>query len=153
MGKLLIMSTNPQANPQTNPQTNPQATGKDEPLTASAFRDLAAVIDIFRTLGGINQLEATIKSHAEKIEQVTQSVSTIPRLEKDVEKNTKDLNELGKELNGLGQRLDRQIGDLRANEISDLKSFASTTRTLGYIALSVITVIFTYLYLRLSQGK
>lgn len=148
MGKLLIMSTNPQA--------NPQATGRDEaPLTTSGFRDLAAVIDIFRTLGGINQLEAITKSHAEKIEQITQSVSTIARLEEDVEKNTNDLNKLGErhtnELNRLGQRLDREISDLKTNEIGELKSFASTTKTLGSIALALITVIFTYLYLRFSK--
>lgn len=143
--KILIMP-NPEERERLDERSDSlgsaQATGKGEaPLRASAFRDLAAVIDIFRTLGGVNLLEATTKSHTEKIEQLTESVSTIPRLERDVAQNTKDLNELAKELNGLGQRLDRKISDLRANEIGDLKGIVGTARVLGYVALTLAGVI------------
>jgi hypothetical protein len=117
----------------------------DAPLTPSGFRDLAAVIDIFRTLGGISVLETTSKSHAQKIEQLNQQVSAIPNLEKNVAQNTEDLNKLGErhtnELNRLGQRLDREISDLRTSEIGDLKSFVSTAKILGYIALTLAGVI------------
>src|ERR1700689_3087730 len=98
--------------------SNPQVTASGQvPLTPTNIRDLAATIDIFRTLGGIVGLEATAKSHTEKIEQLMQWGSAIPYIEKDVAQNTKDLNELGrrhtKELNELGIRLGRDIGDLK----------------------------------------
>jgi len=157
--------------------TNPQAiTGSDAPLTPSGFRDLAAVIDIFRTLGGIVVLEATVKSHSDKIEQLMQWGSAIPYIEKAAEKNSKDLNELGKrhttELNDLGQRLDKNVNelekhqtknmnemgirlgkemsDLKSNDLVDLKNVAHTAKILGYIALTLAgiigTVLVTYIY-------
>jgi hypothetical protein len=134
MGKLIVMSS------------NSQITGNTEAtLTPNNIRDLAATIDIFRSLGGIVALEATTKSHTEKIEQLTQWVSAIPSIEKDVGQNTKDLNELGrrhtKELNDLGIRLSKEISDLRNNEVGGLKNIAHTAKTLGIIALSVITPV------------
>ena len=115
------------------------------PITPSNYRDLASVINIFRTLGGVAALETTTKSHADKIEQLMQWSCAIPHIEKEVAKNTKDLNKLGErhtnELNRLGQRLDREISDLRTNEISDLKSFVNTAKILGYIALTLAGVI------------
>ena len=132
MGKLIIMSS------------NPQVTGSSEaPLAPSNIRDLAATIDIFRTLGGIVALEATTKSHTEKIEQLTQWVSAIPN--RDVAQNTKDLNELGrrhtKELNELGIRLGKEIGDLKNKDISDLKSIAHTASWFGKIAFGIATPV------------
>jgi hypothetical protein len=125
MGKVIIMSTQPQPLP-------PVPAGSEAPLTASDFRNLAATINIFRSLGGVEALEATTKSHTENIEQLTQWVSAIPELEKDVAQNMKDLNELGK-------RHDR--------DIHDLQKISHTVRTLGAIALSGIGVlIFVYIY-------
>ena len=135
MGKLIVMSS------------NPQVTGSGEAaLTPNNIRDLAATIDIFRTLGGIVALEATTKSHTEKIEQLMQWGSAIPYIEKEVARNTKDLNELGrrhtKELNELGIRLGKDIGDR--------KNIARTAKILGYIALTLAGVIgaafVTYLF-------
>ena len=125
LGKVIIMSSNPQATP-----------GSDAPLTPNGFRDLATVIDIFRTLGGIVVLEAATKSHTEKIEQLTQWVSAIPHLEKNVAQNTKDLNEVGRR---------------HDNDIKELEKIAHTAKTLGIIALSLISVILTYLYHRFSK--
>jgi hypothetical protein len=134
--------------------SNPQVTGGEAALTPNNIRDLAATIDIFRTLGGIVALEATTKSHTEKIEQLMQWGSALPYIEKDVAQNTKDLNELGrrhtKELNELGIRLGKDIGDLRNKDIGDLKSIAHTAKILGYIALTLAGVIgaafVTYLF-------
>jgi hypothetical protein len=143
MGKLIVMSS------------NPQVTGSGEAaLTPNNIRDLTATIDIFRTLGGIVALEATTKSHTENIEQLMQWGSALPYIEKDVAQNTKDLNELGrrhtKELNELGIRLGKDISDLRNKDIVDLKNIAHTAKILGYIALTLAGVIgaafVTYLF-------
>jgi len=58
LGEADIMATNPQA-----------ITGSGRTFNTKRFSRLAAVIDIFRTLGGIVVLEATVKSHSDKIEQ------------------------------------------------------------------------------------
>jgi hypothetical protein len=137
MGKLIIMSSNPQAT----------ASG-EAPLILSDIRNLAATIDIIRTLGGIVVLEATTKSHTEEIEQLTQWVSAIPHLEKDVAQNTKDLNELGrrhtKELNELGIRLGKNVSELGRRldkDITDLKNVAHTADKLFRIFLGILAVI------------
>jgi len=137
--------------------------GGNKPITPNDFRDLASVIDIFRTLGRVTVLEDTTRSHAEKIEQLMQWGSAIPHIEKDVAQNTKDLNALGsrhtKELNDLGQRLDKNVNELEkqqtnalnslgirlGKEITDLKNIAHTTKILGYIALTLAGVIATAL--------
>ena len=154
MGKLIIMSTNPLGTP-----------GNEAPITSTNIRDLAATIDIFRTLGGIVALEATTKSHSEKIERLMQSLggivaleattksqsekieqlmqwgSALPYIEKNVAQNTKDLNELGKrhtkELNEVGIRLGREISDLKNKDIGELKNIAHTTKTFAYFAFWV----------------
>lgn len=71
---------------------------------------------------------------------------------------TKDVNELGRRLerdvNELGRRLERDVKELGIRlekEIGDLKNIAHTAKTLGYIFLTLISVIFTYLYLRFSK--
>jgi hypothetical protein len=146
--KVLIMPS-PQPAPENEPQKSeglPLAPGSPIPLNDS--RNLAATIDIFRTLGGIVVLEATTKSHTEKIEQLTQWVSAIPNLEKDVAQNTKDLNELGKrhdkDLNELGKRLERDVNELgkrHDKDISDLRNIAHTASTLGKIAVGILTPV------------
>jgi hypothetical protein len=138
MGKLIIMSSNPQAKPSS-----------EAPLTPSDIHNLSTVIHI---LGGLEKavivLEGTTKSHTEKIEQLTQWVSAIPNLEKDVAQNTKDLNELGKrhdkDLNELGRRLEKDVNELgrrHDKDISALRNVAHTASTLGKIALGVIAPV------------
>jgi hypothetical protein len=138
MGKIIIMSSNPQVTP-----------SGDVPLTPNDLRNMTATIDIFRTLGGVVALEAKTNSHGEKIEQLLQWGSAIPHIENDVAQNKKDLNELGrrhtKELNELGMRLGKEIGDLKVNDIGDLKSFVHTAKILGYIALTLAGIIGTAL--------
>src|ERR1700722_6447242 len=118
-----------------------QATTSGAALPSGYLDDVSRVIDIYRTLEGLGRLVEglgiTAKSQVEKIEQLTRLTYAIPYIKKDVAKNTKDLNKLGErhtnDLNRLGQRLDREIGDL--------KSFAKTATTLGYIALTLAGVI------------
>jgi hypothetical protein len=140
------------ATPQPSSENEPQSEGlpaaPGSPIPPGDFRNLAATIDIFRTLGGIVVLEATTKSHTEKIEQLTQWVSAIPSLEKDVAQNTKDLNEFGKhhdkDLNELGRRLEKDVSELgrrHDKDISDLTNIAHTASTLGKIAVGVITPV------------
>jgi hypothetical protein len=106
----------------------------NKPLTPNDFRDLAAVMDIFRTLGGVTVLETTSRAHTDRIEQLMQWGSAIPTIERNVERNTTDLNALShrntRELNDLGRRLD--------SDIADLRSFSLTVRTLGTITLAVV---------------
>jgi hypothetical protein len=138
LGKLIIMATNPQPTP-----------GSGASLPPGYLDDVSRVIAIYRTLEGLEKLVeglgTTTKSHAEKIEQLTRQAYAIPYIKKDVAKNTKDLNKLGErhtnELNRLGQRLDREIGDLKTNEIGPLKSFVNTAKILGSIALTLAGVI------------
>ena len=151
MGKLIIMSSNPQVTP-----------GSEASLTPSDIRRLAATIDIFRTLGGIVVLEATTKSHTEKFEQLTQWVSAIPNLEKDVAQNTKNLNELGKrhdkDLNELGRRLEKDVNELgrrHDKDIKELEKVAHTADKLTKIVASILGVIagplLFYLYHHVTQ--
>jgi len=151
--------------------------GSGAPLTPNTFRDMAAVIDIFRTLGRVTDLEVTTKSHAEKIEQLIQWGSAIPHIEKDVAQNTKDLNDLGgrhtKELNELGQRLDKnanelgtkqtkdlnelgirlgnEIGDLKSKDIGDLKNKMHTAENLFRIFLGILAVVVPLVWIYLSH--
>jgi hypothetical protein len=153
--KVIIMSS----------QTNPLGENVNTQMTVSQgdIRSLAATIETFRTLGGIVVLEATTKSHTEKIEQLTQWVSAIPNMEKDVERDREDLNELGKRrdkvLNELGNRLEKDINELGkrqtkelnelgirlGKDIDDLKNVAHTADKLFRIFLGALVVILTVL--------
>jgi hypothetical protein len=120
----------------------------DALFAPSDIRSMAAIIDIYRNLAGIVVLEATTKSHTEKIEQLTQWVSAIPSIEKDVAQNTKDLNELGKrhdkDLNELGRRLEKDVNELgrrHDKDIKELEKVAHTADTLIRIVLGILAAI------------
>ena len=125
-------------------------------------------VDIYRTLGGLEKtvanLEATLKSHAESIDSLTQSVFGIPQLERALAKNTTDLNEVGKrhdkdihelerrlekDVNELGRRHDRDLYAFKETDIAPLKNFAYTTKTLGAVLLTIIVPVATAIIIRL----
>ena len=111
------------------------------PLPSGYLDDVSRIIAVYRTLEGLERLVEclgmTSKSHVEKIEQITRQTYAIPYMKRDVIKNAKDLSKLKErqttDLNRLGQRLDR--------EISDLRGFVKTAKTLGYIALTLAGVV------------
>jgi DNA repair ATPase RecN len=121
-----------------------QATSRGA-LPVGYLDDVSRVAEIYRTLGGLDKLvdglRTTTKSHAEKIEQLTERIYAIPHIKRDVAKNTKDLNELGerhtKELNQLGIRLGKEIGHLN--------NVAHTADKLLRIFLGALAVILTVL--------
>jgi DNA repair ATPase RecN len=151
MGKLIIMSSNPQVTPST-----------EAPFAPSDIHNLSTVIHIVGGLEkAVNVLESTTKSHTEKIEQLTQWVSAIPYLEKSVAQNTNDLSEIGtrhtKDLNELGRRLEKDVNELgkrHDRDIKELEKVAHTANTLGKIAFSIatpvaatlITAVLVYIY-------
>ena len=133
-----------------------QATTSGAALPAGYLDDVAKVAAIYQTLGGLEKLVdglgATTKSHAEKIEQLTQRVYAIPTLEKDVAQNTKDLNELGrrleKDMNELGRRQTKDLNELGirlGNNIGALQNTAHTADKLFRIFIGALAVILTVL--------
>jgi hypothetical protein len=120
LGKVITMSS-----------SNPQATSSNEaPFTQGDIRNLSIGVDIYRSLGGLQEavdnLKAANKSNIEKIEQLTQWVFAIPNLEKSVAQNAKDLNEVGR-------RHDK--------DIKELEKVVHTASTFGKIALGVATPV------------
>jgi hypothetical protein len=149
--KKIIIMPNPE-------ERAPAQAEAERPYTSTDVHNLSIILG--RLEKGVSVLEATSESHTERIEQLTQWVSAIPHIEKDVAQNamdlnelgrkhTKDLNELGgrlerdgrqqtKDLNELGIRLGKEIGDLRNKDIGDLKNVVHTAKVLSAITLVVI---------------
>ena len=97
------------------------------PVTLNDLRTVFTAVDIFRSLGklekAVDVLEATAKSHTEKIEQLTHKTDraafAIPNLRKAVERNTTDINQLGQK------------------RVAKLEGLVSTVEILGGIALAL----------------
>jgi hypothetical protein len=129
MGKVIIMSTQPQPSPPL-PVGSEAPSLAPGPIMPSDIRNLSAAVDIYQKLGGLTEavsnLKDATKSNIEKVEQISQWVFAIPNLEKAVAQNTKDLNEVGK-------RHDK--------DIKELEKVAHTARRLGKIALVLATPV------------
>jgi hypothetical protein len=122
MGKVIVMSTQPQPSP-------PVPAGSEAPFAQSDFRNLSVAVDIYEKLGGLTTavdiLKASTKSHAAKIERLTrkteQTAFRIPYIESAVAQNSKDLNEIGE-------------------IVRSARAIASTARTLGKVAVGIVSV-------------
>lgn len=149
MGKVITMSS------------NPQASGSEAPFSQSDIRNLSLAVDIYQRLGGLTEavgnLREATKSNYERIEQLIEWTVAIPNLEKEVQKNTTELKELGarhnKDLNELGRRLEKDVnalGGRHDKDIKELEKVVHTTKVFGAIALSVFCgaggLIIAYLY-------
>ena len=104
---------------------------------------------LFAMMKTVDDVEAAAKSQADKIEQLMQWGASIPHTEKQVADHNTQLNGLGErltkqdkeqtdKLNGLRHGLEKQITEVRINDIGRLNSFEHTARTIGIIILSVL---------------
>jgi hypothetical protein len=114
------------------------------------LRNAAKVSDDARKISDERILQ--LIERTAKAETILTAVNqTVDRHSMDLKKletgHTAELNELGsrhtKGLNELGIRIGKEIGDLKNEEIGDLKSFVHTAKILGYITLTLAGVIAT----------
>ena len=85
----------------------------------------------------VNNLRATTEFHTERIDQLTQWVSSVSDIDRDVAKNAADITRLSTEMNAMGKRLEGNINKLKAEDIGRLEKTEHTARTFGTVILTL----------------